>query len=99
MWGGEPWDRWPLGRTDTPEGLTSLRAAMGSASEQVPARAAEFAAALPAAVNRAVNALSGEAQNKLDRLGLVPDLVRRAERCATVADSAHRGQDHPPAKV
>lgn len=99
MWGGEPWERWPLGRTDTPEGLTSLTAALGSVGEQVSARAAEFAAALPAAVDHAVNALSGEGQDKLDRLGLVPDLVGRAERCATVAGSLQRVEGPPPANV
>ncbi len=87
MWGGEPWDVWTLGRTDTPGGLDALSVAVGFDASDVASRVVELAAALPAALEATVNGLALEDQDKLDRLGLVADLLDRAMRCEALAAS------------
>ena len=94
MWGGEPWEVWTLGRTDTPEGLAALAGAVGFDTTDVASRAEEMAAALPAALEETINGLATKDQDKLDGLGFVSDVLDRAGRCEALAAVAQ--QPTPP---
>ena len=85
MWGGEEWDNWRFNRTDTAAGLAVLADALGLNGGDMAHRAGELAAVTPEAMERAIDTLGSEHQDRVARRGLLADVRSRALRCEQVA--------------
>ncbi len=85
MWAGRPGEHWRLRGTDTARSLRLLAQALGLSDIELAARAEHLAVGLPVALQETINSLTVDEQSTLDTLPLAGRMLRRAERCATVA--------------